>query len=204
MKRAYTTYRDAGKPNRAASVKTECSVSTAFTKGPAYQAGPNPKRKDDLRLTREHLAGAFENGYGRTVHTLQGYGLTAADAEEIAQQAWVKAYMRAVQLRNPRNILPWVRTIAINLLRDEKRREARFVPLRVDYPAPAQQTRFFDLDRLIAHSSPEQREVLQVWTQGYSTAEIAKRSGLSRGAVLARISRAVRSARRLAKGGVSR
>ena len=201
MSTALSIYRDMGKPNRAASVKAASSEPAAFTKGPAHPAGPDPKSEHRSAVTLEHLGHAFQRGYRLTVSALQGYGISRDDAQEIAQHAWVKACMHSDSILDQRKIQRWVRMIAINLSRDHNRRRTRFRPLAADYPAPTQdRVRLLDTERVVASSAPGQRAVLQKLIEGYSTAEMAEFLGISRGAVLARISRAVRSARQLAEG----
>jgi DNA-directed RNA polymerase specialized sigma24 family protein len=200
MSTALSIYRDMGKPDRAASVKTERSVPAPSTTGPTHQTGPNPSSEGKSLLTRDHFAHAFQVGYGLTVHALLGYGLSPSEAQEIAQSAWVKACMCSDQIRDPRKILRYVRMIAINAWRDDQRRRARLRPLAADYPAPTQdRVRLLDIKRVVSWSAPGQRAVLQRLLEGYSTAEMAELLGISRGAVLARISRAVRSARHRAE-----
>jgi RNA polymerase sigma-70 factor (ECF subfamily) len=94
-------------------------------------AGP-----DDAELVRQARAGrreAFEQLIRRYMGAVYAVALREAprqsDAEDIAQEAFVKAYNRLGELDDPGAFRGWVRRIAVNLARDTGRRRSRRMEL---------------------------------------------------------------------------
>src|SRR5437016_5963758 len=76
----------------------------------------------DRELVERVLAGERE-AYGRLVERCPGliyhlcYGVTGnpSDAEELAHETFVEAYVKLPQLRDPQRFAPWLKTLALNL-----------------------------------------------------------------------------------------
>jgi len=95
------------------------------------------KREDlagpaDTELVRRTLAGdrgSFEQLIRRYMGAVYALALREAprqsDAEDIAQETFVKAYNRLAELEDPAAFRGWVRRIAVNLARDAGRRKSR-------------------------------------------------------------------------------
>ncbi len=90
-----------------------------------------PADAEDLEVIRAVLAGdedAFRrlvDRYGAPIFNL-AYRMTgnAADAEELAQDAFLQAYGRLADFRVGSRFHPWLYTIALNLCRNHLRRRA--------------------------------------------------------------------------------
>jgi DNA-directed RNA polymerase specialized sigma24 family protein len=147
-------------------------------------------------MLAHEYAEAFQNGFGATRRFLISRGVTASDAEEIAQDAWARGWEYREQLREPKLVSFWVNSIARNLFR------ARFrAPLRVpiaDYhdPAYTMSLDLIELNRLLEFCSKRDKELLEQSLEGYSAEEIAKNSGITSTGVRVRLLRARQSLRR--------
>jgi RNA polymerase sigma-70 factor, ECF subfamily len=74
---------------------------------------------------RPDLDGLFRAHYGRLVRAL---GLACGDVEHAAdavQEAFVRAHVRWRRIRHYEDPVGWIRRVAVNLLRDERRRSGR-------------------------------------------------------------------------------
>ncbi|MHB8671807.1 MAG: RNA polymerase sigma factor, partial [Acidimicrobiales bacterium] len=136
------------------------------------------------------------------------------EAEEIAQEAFTRAYRALPNLGGQRRFYPWVTVIAARLCIDSHRRRSRTEPSdRVD---PGVVVGELDglfnlvdhayLSQALSHLAPRHREVLDLRERRrWSTARIAEHYGVNPGAVEALLHRARRSLRReylsLAEGG---
>jgi RNA polymerase sigma-70 factor (ECF subfamily) len=90
----------------------------------------------DAELVRRTLAGdreSFEVLIRRYMGAVYALSLREAprqsDAEDIAQEAFVKAYNRLSELSDPAAFRGWIRRIAVNLARDAGRRKSRKMEL---------------------------------------------------------------------------
>ena len=102
-----------------------------------------PADADDLEAIRRVLAGdkdAFRllvDKYGPSLFNL-AYRMTGrtADAEDLAQDAFLQAYARLADFRVGSRFHPWLYTIALNLCRNHLRRKAvlKWVPLSSPRP----------------------------------------------------------------------
>jgi RNA polymerase sigma-70 factor (ECF subfamily) len=91
---------------------------------------------DDAELVRRTISGdreSFETLIRRYMGAIYALALREAprqsDAEDIAQEAFVKAYNRLSELDDPAAFRGWVRRIAVNLARDAGRRKSRRMEL---------------------------------------------------------------------------
>jgi RNA polymerase sigma-70 factor (ECF subfamily) len=178
---------------------------------------PPPADSDDLEAIRSVLAGdadAFRHltdKYGSSIFNL-AYRMTGspADAEDLAQDAFMQAYSRLRDFRVGSRFHPWLFTIALNLCRNHLRRKAivKWVPLfrprpegpvEVDLPAlsldPEQALLEREgearLARAIQALPVKYREVFLLrQAEGLSYDEIAQVTGLPLGTVEVRLFRA--------------
>jgi len=127
----------------------------------------------------------------------------SARAEELAQEAFVKAYRALPRLPNGANRRAWLYRIATNTGYDHlrRRRLIRWLPLQESDGLSQSSSRGDDLQdvlseedavqRTLAQLAPNYRVALILYSvQGYSTKEIAEILRISQGAVKTRLCRA--------------
>jgi RNA polymerase sigma-70 factor, ECF subfamily len=179
---------------------------------------PAPIDADDLDCIRAVLAGdadAFRrlvDKYGPSIFNL-AYRMTssAADAEDLAQEAFLQAYARLRDFRIGARFHPWLYTIALNLCRNHRRRKGlvRWLPLQSErnderaaetpWPSPGltpeqellQQESDDRLRRALDALPDKYREVFVLrQSEGLSYEQIAEVTGLPLGTVEVRLFRA--------------
>lgn len=182
------------------------------------QAGPSADadRASDAELVARALAGS-EAAFAGLVdryndllcrHAQRMLG-RADDAEDVVQAAWIRAYRRLRQCRDPERFGAWVFRIAANGCKDALKAERReVVPMDAvgelrstdgdpeDGALRAEQRRLIRaaLDRL----PPEQREAfLLKHLEGWSYEEMAERFGAGVSAMKMRVHRAREELQRL-------
>lgn len=170
----------------------------------------------DDTLYRELPAAAdgCQRAYGRIVTACQNTVTAIALAitrdrhasEDIAQEAFIRAWQQLQTLRNPSSFMPWLRQITRNLARDWLRRQ-RGRPLSGEAaelaiqmaadPAPGAADQLLRLEEEIAAEDiisalpEESREVLLLYyREGQRSQQVAGLLGLSDAAVRKRLSRA--------------
>lgn len=119
----------------------------------------------------------------------------AALADDLAQQAFLAAWQKLSQLRSPAAFPGWLRSLAVNLwLQDRRRRHE--LPLdeeaaAVTWHAPGTDPGLaIDLDRLLAQVKPAERLCLVLChAEGMSHAEIAATTGWPVGTVKSHVFR---------------
>jgi len=119
------------------------------------------------------------------------------DAEDIAQEAFVQAFLQLHQLRDPEALLPWLRRLAdrIALMRLRRRREEPVEPNQIEHiNANAETGRETDAigadDLLRALPEAMRQTVALTYLAGYTCAEAASLLGVREGTVKSRLSRA--------------
>ncbi|WP_372391299.1 RNA polymerase sigma factor [Xanthomonas sp. NCPPB 3582] len=175
----------------------------------------------DLMLQRElpSAAAGCQQAYGRIVSACQNT-VTAialaitrdiAASEDIAQEAFLRAWQRLAQLHQPASFLPWLRQITRNLARDWLRANRHralsgeaadlAIAMAAD-PAPSPADHLLQAEEEIAafdmiSALPEEsRETLLLYyREGQSSQQVASLLGLSDAAVRKRLSRARASVR---------
>jgi DNA-directed RNA polymerase specialized sigma24 family protein len=150
-------------------------------------------------MTRIEFGNAYQNdGYKRTVRYLQRQGVAKAEAEELAQEAWVRSWERRWQLRDERYLFSWVNAIARSLLMTHFRRP-QLVELsnetRELAVVPPVDLIEIDMRRGIQRCKPHHRCSLEDYLEGYSNLELAAQTGQSAAAVHALAYRARRALR---------
>jgi len=175
----------------------------------------------DLTLQRElpTAAAGCQQAYGRIVVACQNTVTAIALAitrdvtasEDIAQEAFLRAWQQLARLNNPASFLPWLRQITRNLARDWLRAQ-RHRPLSGEAaelaigmaadpgPSPAEQWQRVEeeiaAEELISALPEESRETLLLYyREGQSSQQVARLLGLSDAAVRKRLSRARASVR---------
>ena len=143
----------------------------------------------------------FRDTYDGTVRGLTLDGVNHDDAHDAAQEAYVRAYARWWRVGHYREPAAWIRRVAVNVSRDQRRRSV----VREDaLPKLAVQVSVagFDpandgslsLDEALDLLSPQQRRAVDLYyVDGFSTEEAAVRMGISPGALRFHLSRARRS-----------
>ncbi|MBB4756905.1 RNA polymerase subunit sigma-70 [Xanthomonas arboricola] len=178
---------------------------------------------DTLELMLQHelpvAAAGCQQAYGRIVRACQNT-VTAialaitrdiAASEDIAQEAFLRAWQRLAQLHQPASFLPWLRQITRNLARDWLRANRHralsgeaadlAIAMAAD-PAPSPADHLLQVEEEIAaldiiSALPEEsRETLLLYyREGQSSRQVAALLGLSDAAVRKRLSRARASVR---------
>jgi RNA polymerase sigma factor (sigma-70 family) len=145
-------------------------------------------------MTNTEFGTAYEKGFHRTVCFLASRGLPDPEAQEIAQAAWSRGWERRCQLRDEGMIFSWINSIALNMSRNQFRRNARSQGLEetVDLrPGPSAASASADIDYLFSKCDKVDRSLL--WMQavgGFTTAEIGQHHGLKPSTVRVRLMRA--------------
>ncbi|HVJ38519.1 MAG TPA: sigma-70 family RNA polymerase sigma factor [Stenotrophomonas sp.] len=170
----------------------------------------------DQMLQRElpTAAAGCQQAYGRIVQACQNTVTAIALAitrdvgasEDIAQEAFLRAWQQLARLNNPTSFLPWLRQITRNLARDWLRAQ-RHRPLSGEAAelaigmaadpglSPAEQWQRVEeeiaAEELISALPPESRETLLLYyREGQRSQQVAQLLGLSDAAVRKRLSRA--------------
>jgi len=151
-------------------------------------------------MTGEEFGNIYQMGHKRTVRFLLSKGASSAAAADIAQSAWLRGWERLSQLRDPKMLLTWINTIALNEFRRHLTREAAFNRARsmVQWTVPAMSHAHLaaiDVSRILAACSQSDRQLLQAQMHGLTPRELACRHGISETAVRIRFLRARRYAR---------
>lgn len=161
-----------------------------------------PTDADLVASTRGGTPAAF----GRLVRRYQAIAVARAyshvgdrsEAEDIAQEAFMRAYRYLHQLREPASFGPWLLQAVSNVARRaSERRSRRPGPLPEAHPAPAPPPRADVLDAIAALPEAEQQVIQLHYCQGYKCSEIARLLGLQLGSITSRLTRARQKLRRL-------
>ena len=183
--------------------------SSAATDGSAERLAE--ERQDEL--IRRACAGdraAFDELYrlnvGRVYAVCLRMAGDAARAEELTQDAFVRAWRRLASFRGDAAFSSWLHRLAVNVVledgRGAQRRAARVVPVEnvEAYERHGRSPRVeerLDLERAIAALPPGARAVFVLYdVEGYPQEEIASMLGVAVGTVKAQLHRARRLLRR--------
>ena len=122
------------------------------------------------------------------------------DAEDAAQQTFLKGFMEIGRLHNPERLGAWIRRIARNVCLDVmRRRRPRVVSMPLyEHDAPNGAEDYSRLEAALAELSERYRvPLLLFYFDGRSTKSIAEALGLTQGVVQTRLSRARKQLREL-------
>ncbi len=183
------------------------SLPTAFSLGFMTAEAEEPWVAD-VRRARRGDRDAFASLVRSSQRSVYGLCLrmlrTAAEATEIAQETFLKAYQHLDRFDESRPFEVWVLTIARNLCLDLLRRRGKVTTEDLDdhsYSLPSQEPNAEDaaiatqqrrsLEDALATLSVEDREVLALYyVQRRTTKEIAQVIGVAPGTIMARLFRA--------------
>lgn len=116
------------------------------------------------------------------------------DAEDVAQDAFVQAYLHLAELRDPNALLPWLRktTERLALMRVRSRRENPVDPVDLDLIAGSPEpTDSAGADSILSQLPANMRETVSLtFLAGYTCAEAARVMGVQEGTVKSRLNRA--------------
>lgn len=143
------------------------------------------------RLVGLHSSGVFAVCLGILRHV--------EDAEDIAQDAFIRGFNRLKQLRGKERFGPWIRSIARNLCIDHLRRETRRRAAETEHqPEPQQGQDHDDLEAAVMKLPEDLRIPLLVYYfDGRSSESLSRMLNISKAGVLTRLCRARKELRRL-------
>lgn len=157
-----------------------------------------------VERARQGDAAAFESLYRTHYRRVYAVALRFARdrerAEDIAQDAFVRAWRALPSFNGDSRLSTWLHSVAVNTaldrVRARSRREARLEP-EVDLERYATEigrampTADLDLERAVAALPDGAREIVILhYIEGYSCAEIAERLGIVEGTVKSQLHRA--------------
>jgi len=146
-------------------------------------------------MTSEDYGSAYRKGFLRTVRLLGMRGLSGDSARETAQAAWVRGWEKLGQLRDPKMVVTWINTIALNIHRSSLRREQFSQDLPEVLIPPSVNLAAIDVQRILKNCRKKDRLVLERrYLEGHEVREIAHLHGWSETSVRVRLLRARRAA----------
>jgi RNA polymerase sigma-70 factor (ECF subfamily) len=154
---------------------------------------------------------AFRELYRRHTPRLLGFvhrllGRSGADAEDVAQEAWVRACENLQRFRWDSSFSTWLLGIGLNLVKERQRREARRMSesleeLQRASAMPVASAERIDLARAIELLPDGYRMALVLHdVEGMKHAEIAEHLGISSGTSKSQLSSARRAIRAMLAG----
>jgi RNA polymerase sigma-70 factor (sigma-E family) len=147
----------------------------------------------------EALAELYQHHHGEAVRLAWALCRDASLAEELAQEAFVRLYLRRRALRDPAAAPAYLRRIVVNLVYDHTRRSARERDLATSRASTVVGDREGDLDLLDALSGlPERRRACVVlrYYLDLTEVETAAALGISVGTVKSQTHKALAQLRR--------
>jgi DNA-directed RNA polymerase specialized sigma24 family protein len=148
-------------------------------------------------MTREEYGDIYKTGRERTIRFLLSRGAAPGLAPDIAQSAWLRGWERLSQLRDPRMIVTWINSIALNQYRRVIRSERLHQELQQSvHGKTSLDLAAIDVARIMRVCRPPDRILLQAQMNGVTAKEMAREQGLTETAVRIRFLRARRSARK--------
>ena len=143
----------------------------------------------------------YSASYSRLVIIALGFTRNLGEAEEVVQEAFLRAYARQSRLAAVHNPEAWVCTVAMNVARRRHRRRVmadRLLLRRArdrsdsgQLTDPGASTEHADLMAAIAALPPDQRETVVLhYLADLPVTEVAVRTGVAVGTVKSRLARA--------------
>jgi RNA polymerase sigma-70 factor (ECF subfamily) len=138
----------------------------------------------------------YEASYGRVVATVAALIGDRHEAEDIAQEAFARAYIKWSSLGGYDHPLAWVRKVALRIAIDDRRRRGRLnglvaklsVQRQAPSPEPGQDVSFTPLGSALAALPPREREVMVLhYLADMPVDAIARERGLPVGTVKTRL-----------------
>jgi RNA polymerase sigma factor (sigma-70 family) len=122
-------------------------------------------------------------------------GVSRGHAEELSQEAWVRGWEHLHQLRGKSAVGNWVNTIALNVFRNELRRERIIQPLMETQSGLRADIAAIDVGRILSLCRPGERALLEHQLNGVTVNEVARIAGVTNTAIRIRLLRARRAVR---------
>ena len=124
-----------------------------------------------------------------------------ADADDLAQEAFVTAWMKLDSLRTPEHFRPWLKQLAyrkfLGVVRRE-RVEQRYLQMTTDNTAHSELEAVDDLDMLLGRCTPLERELVVLhYGFGFTYGELAVAQGIPQGTIKSHIHRAKKAMNRV-------
>ncbi len=188
------------------------SISRPDLRATGIDVLPNAERTD-AALIAAAVSGAeaaFRELFRRhTPHLLQFVsrvlGASAADAEDVVQDTWLRAYPALVTFRNESSFSTWLCSVGLRAALDSLRRSRRHVAEHLfDDDSPQEPPRNedrMDIESAIARLAPGYRMVLVLHdVEGFTHEEIGTQLGIAPGTSKAQLFKARRVMRALLTG----
>ena len=185
-------------------MELQLEPATAFNK---------PAADSDAALIAAAISGAepaFRELFRRhTPHLLQFVtrvlGASRADAEDVVQDTWLRAYPALVTFRNESSFSTWLCSVGLRAALDSMRRGKRHIAESFfdddSYSDPPPTEIRMDLEKAIASLAPGYRMVLVLHdVEGFTHEEIALQLGIAPGTSKAQLFKARRVMRALLTG----
>lgn len=155
-------------------------------------------------ISREEFGFAYSQWHYQTVRLLASRGIGLDLARDVTQQAWGRGWERLGQLRDSRQLVPWINTIAWNLCKNRLRRAASEPLVEAALVAPESSPGDAAFNQLLDHCRPKEAWALRLfYSEGYDCREIALRAGSTPVAIRVLLHRARRRLRRVLHQGRS-
>ena len=140
----------------------------------------------------------YEREYPAVYRTIRAMVLDAHEAEDLAQETFVRAYRARAGYRPEAPPGAWLHRIAVNtaISHLRKRKLRRLLPLRLYEPPRDQETDRAEartvVEEALACLTPKQRACVTMhFVHGYTREEIAHALGVPAGTVASRIAKAI-------------
>jgi RNA polymerase sigma-70 factor (ECF subfamily) len=131
--------------------------------------------------------------YGLVMHYLLGMGIKYADAEDVAQEAFINVFKKIHQVTNPSTFSAWLLRIARNLFIDKLRKESKIKLSGGEYELELLKTDMTPEDEVVSSAKVDdifsglkarEKVILELRVfQGMAFAEIAELQDMSEGNV---------------------
>lgn len=150
-------------------------------------------------MSREEYSQAYLRGFESTVRLLLSRGANCDRAREASQAAWAKGWEFRHQLRQPRVVVAWVNSIALNIFRNLNRHSFLQLPPETGpASAPGFATPGINgvvISRVLEVCNPRERLLFEQQISGMTTREMAEAYGATETAIRIRLLRARRAVR---------
>jgi len=160
--------------------------------GTPASGAPQERRPQSIR---DEYGDAYILGSERTTRFLMSRGVSRSRAEELSQEAWVRGWEHLHQRRGESAVGSWVNTIALNLFRNELRRERLTQPLMEVQSGLRANIAAIDVGRILSLCRPGERALLEHQLNGVTVNEVARVAGVTTTAIRIRLLRARRAIR---------
>jgi RNA polymerase sigma-70 factor (ECF subfamily) len=173
--------------------------------------GAPPCRADDIAL---EFTTRYVESYPGLVRLCRRYVRNAADAEDLAQEAFLQAWAARTSYIQSRPFWPWVTTIARRLGVDEWRHQQiaavhaetilrLYGPMKQPSSSDEHDARFERVENALSSLSIVERRIIRRYADDWTYREIAAADGVTVESVRARLRRSRRALRSAHAGGMT-